>query len=999
MKRLLIIIFTTYIGLGALANPERFFNRISTSDGLASNNVYAVWQDKKGYMWIGTSNGLQRFDGKYFLYFSINKPTPLPAQPVQQILEDREGNMWIRYGDAYGIFNPADHIFKEVPIENPEIRFHGEKLWIDSKGNVFLILKRNKILFYDKTQGVFTEKNNPLRYPENYKPISIFEDLKTGFYWVGSMQGLSVFDPLKNEMYHKSYNPLNLPNLSNEEIKVVFDYTIDQHRNHWVVFWNPTQRFLAYSENLKSDIPNAMSLVNNSIEYKEMKTALNTKNGELWYYGVNSLYIYDHLTGSFSFPRNEFFRFSEIYQVFEDKEGGIWVGSDEGLYYYINDFPAIKFKNFRDASPSHLLITALEVQANKNKEVWISSWGRGIVLLDEKMEEIPNHKLYTKVPDDNAAYQPWVLIQNKNSGKVWIGNQAGWLHIIDPVTKDGDFYNFPVFKQSTIRSISQDKAGNIWFTTQRGDLIKYHADKPLVNESFELVHAFNSFSLEHVIDQKNRLWVGTSNDGVYCLDGDSGEIIKHLDNKILSTNKIEKITQLNDSIFFFGYDLLNAYNDKSGENRILSYSEGMISNDILHMLSDQDGFLWIYTPNGLCKYNYFQNSFTHYGPKDGFGLLELDGNGGILKSDGKLIFTGYHSLVEFNPREFNRSLDPDRPTLTSIKLFDNYLYVDSLNTEEKRTFKHDQNAFTFYFSTLDFIHQDKLKYFHKLPGIDEDWRSSGSSSMAVYSLIPPGNYILEFRSENEEGMSSPVGSFYFSITPPYYETWWFKSIIILLVMTVIIIIYRLNINRILDVVKVRNRVARDLHDDMGSTLSTINILSTMAKTKLHTDPVKTSEYISKISDNSQRMLEAMDDIVWSIKPQNDSMEKVIARMREFANNAMETKEIDFRFEVEENVYGLKLPMDTRRDLFLIFKEAVNNLAKYSKCSRAFIHFSIKKNQLHMRVRDYGEGFDLQEADSGNGLNNMYKRAENIGAKLVIHSEKNEGTEVILDVNL
>src|SRR5690606_34142948 len=212
---------------------------------------------------------------------------------------------------------------------------------------------------------------------------------------------------------------------------------------------------------------------------------------------------------------------------------------------------------------------------------------------------------------------------------------------------------------------------------------------------------------------------------------------------------------------------------------------------------------------------------------------------------------------------------------------------------EKRTFSHDKNAFTFYYSTLSFTAQEKLKYYHKLSGLDQEWQSSGASNMAVYSLLPPGDYTFEFRSENEEGISSPISSFVFTIKPPFHEGWWFRILIGSLILATLILMYRLHINRILAVVNLRNRVARDLHDDMGSTLSTINILSSMAKTKLVTDPVKSSEYISKISDNSHRMMEAMDDIVWSIKPQNDSMEKVIARMREFSNNVLEAKNIDF----------------------------------------------------------------------------------------------------------
>jgi ligand-binding sensor domain-containing protein/two-component sensor histidine kinase len=1000
MKSIVTCFCVFWLAFTLEANAQRYFNRLTVQDGLASNNVYSIWQDKKGYIWIGSSNGLQRFDGKFFLYFEIRKPNHLPANPVHQIMEDREGNMWIRYGNDYGIFNPADLSFKKIPFEKPQDGSLGERLWIDSKGNVFVVFIRKKILHYDKVKGMFTEENSPIRLPKGYRSNSIFEDTKTGFYWIGCEEGVAVFDPKTEAIYHAENNPLNLPNLNNPTIKQATMYFIDSERNHWMVHWGNDQDVISYSEKTQQYTQSSKDLKNQTKEYREINHAFETKSGEHWFYGVNSLYVSKSINHeSFDYLRDKFLKYSEIYQMYEDREGGIWLASDEGIYHYADNFPDVTYGFYPNGDPKHTFLDIEEIQTSYENQFWLASWGRGILVLDKKFKELSSQKIQEKIKEKTETQQAWTLLQERKSKKVWVGAQLGWIHIINPDNQETKLYNFPIFKNSTIRSISQDVKGNIWFTTQRGDLIRYQADQPIENASFQLIREFNGFAVDHLVDNQNRVWVCTSNSGVFCLDADTGEVLKHLNDSILSSNKQERITQLNDSIFFFGHYLLNAYNDKSGENRILSYSDGMISNEILKMLVDKDGFLWIYTPSGICRYNYYQNSFTHYGQKDGLGLLELDGYGGLVTQDGKLIFTGYSSLVSFNPSQFNSSIKPDRPSLTSIKLFDNFLFVDSLNTDAKRTFRHDQNAFTFFFSSLSYANQDKLKYFYRLSDIDQEWRSGGQNSMAVYSLLPPGRYTLEYRSENEEGISSPIGSFVFRITPPYYESWWFRTLLAILVIATVVLIYKLNLNRIMAVVKIRNRVARDLHDDMGSTLSTINILSSMAKTKLNTDPVKTSEYISKISDNSQRMMEAMDDIVWNIKPQNDSMEKVIARMREFATNAMEAKDIDFRFEVDEAVYKVKLPMDARRDLFLVFKESVNNMVKYSKCSRAFIHFSLRKGMLQMRVRDYGQGFDMEEADSGNGLSNMKKRAQSMGGELIITSEKGEGTAVVLEIRV
>lgn len=712
MKRLIFIFSIFLLSQYSVASTSRFFNRITVIDGLASNNVYAIWQDKKGYIWVGTSNGLQRFDGKYFLYFNIKKPTFLPAQPVRQILEDREGNMWLRYGEEYGIYNPADLSFKPIPFEKEEDRYRGEKLWIDSKGEVYVMLVRNKLLHYDKEKEVFTESNLPIRLPDGFQPKNIFEDTKTGFYWIACQQGMAVYDPQTEKIYFKTNNPLRLPNLDNPEVTTVSSYLIDRQRNHWLVYWNPNQKFTSYSEQSDQYTPDAYSLLNNTTEYKEMHGCLETQTGELWYYGVNSLYVFNAQNKSFDFLRHEFLKHSQIYQIYEDREGSIWLASDEGIYHYADNSPGITYGFYKEGDPKHQFLDIKEILLKGDKiNYWIPSWGRGIVILDEKFQKLPSAEIYKNASKEIETYQPWALIQEKKSGLVWVGTQKGSLQIINPNTLSSETYDFPVFSQSTIRSMSQDEDDNIWFTTQRGDLIKYDAGKPLTNDSFQLIRAFNGFAFAHLVDRQNRVWVCTSNSGVYCLDGATGKELKHLNDRILSSNNQEKIIQLNDSIFFFGYDLLNAYNSSSGENRILSYSEGLISNDILSLQVDLDGFLWIYTPQGICRYNYFQNSFTQYGQKDGFGLLEPDGHGGTLTADGRIIFAGYSSLAAFSPNQFNSSIKPDRPVLTSVKLFDNNLFVDSLNTDGKRTFSHDKNSFTFYFSTLSFTHQDKLKYF------------------------------------------------------------------------------------------------------------------------------------------------------------------------------------------------------------------------------------------------------------------------------------------------
>ena len=310
----------------------------------------------------------------------------------------------------------------------------------------------------------------------------------------------------------------------------------------------------------------------------------------------------------------------------------------------------------------------------------------------------------------------------------------------------------------------------------------------------------------------------------------------------------------------------------------------------------------------------------------------------------------------------------------------------------------DENSFSIYFSSLSFQQRDRLTYYFKMEGVDKDWQVADGVYFQNYALLPPGDYIFKVYAENVEGIrSANTTEFRITIKPPFYRTRWFISTIFFLVLLFIYLVHRERVNKLLAVEKIRNRVARALHDDMGSTLSTINILSSMAKSKMNSDPVKTATYISKISDNSQRMMEAMDDIVWSIKPSNDSMQRVTARMREMATSVLEAKDITLHFTVDEEVFDVKLNMEARRDFFLIFKEALNNAAKYAKATEVWVNIALQNRQLSFTIKDNGIGFDVSRADGGNGLGNMQKRADGVNGKLRIRSTAGQGTEVRLTV--
>jgi signal transduction histidine kinase len=533
----------------------------------------------------------------------------------------------------------------------------------------------------------------------------------------------------------------------------------------------------------------------------------------------------------------------------------------------------------------------------------------------------------------------------------------------------------------------------MWLGTQAGRLVKWS------NNKFTVVQDVGTIIFKVFIDKDGWIWLATRESGLYAIDPDSGKILQHyteegVKNRLYSNTGTD-IEQLQNGQIVFGAGALNFIDKKKGTVSVLKYEDGLPSNTVYRLRTDEKGFLWIITTSGLCRYNPNNNRITPYGRKDGVVLAEQTIAADFRTSKGYIIFAGSNSLIMFNPVILSTTRQPPDVTITDFKIFNQYLPVDSLMRNTQIKLNYDENSLSIYFASLSYRERDKLTYYYKMENIDKEWIKADRSYFANYSLLPPGKYTFKIYCENIEGWRSRnTTNLTLFIKPQFWRTWWFISSLLFLAALLIYEVHELRVNKILAVESLRSRVARDLHDDMGSTLSTINILSSMAKSKIREDALKTNEYLVKISEYSEKMMDAMDDIVWSIKPSNDSMQKIVARMREFATNVLEAKEIDFDFSIAEDVYDVKLNMEARRDFFLIFKEAVNNAAKYSEANKVIIHLTMQNKKLILLVKDDGAGFDIAEAD-GNGLGNMKKRADNMNGSVTIKSFKGKGTTVRL----
>jgi ligand-binding sensor domain-containing protein/two-component sensor histidine kinase len=1027
-KKNLFLIFLCFILITAGINitnaqpGEIVFNRFTKENGLAADMIHAVIKDHEGYYWLSSINGLQRFDGYRWVNFRHDEKdnTSLPDNIVYELMEDNHNRLWLNAGGYPCIYNPLLHTFKEIPVDYPVKKpFNIYALFQDSKGLIWMVSGPQGLFVLDTTKNIFRPYTT-IWPPFFSKAFYFGEDAAAGRYWLATEKGCVLYDSRRKTYIHGKNNPDSLSCFKSSDFSEYCKFIyLDKNRMLWTYSEHPLKGPLVFQYDITKDV--SIRVKKNEFTPVKYNTSaeptkfITDQTGTTWAYRTK-LWRYDSLLKEFfevprqpNSPYGIFLNW--IYNMYEDADGTIWVMSDLGLYNFnprlqyfstLNGVWSYRQKKITNAETNGYLQTT-------NGHILSIGWSNdGIIFYDSTLKQVA--PLYGFNPEDkkyNHAnwYKCWAGLQDRK-GIIWIGCQDGGIIQINPLTRNTIILKPPEFEEHTIRSITEDTDGNIWFGTQHSTVVKWVRS----TNNFQKVIAYPGaqedfgWMLAMVQGNKGDFWISTSNNGLLHVDMASGKITgqyQHDKNNLqsISNNFVGAIVSFNKDTMAIatgsGIDLFSIGKKTFSH---ISEKDGLPGGGITNMLADDKGNLWITTVDGIAKIHLPDKRIHKYGALNGVTENSFQHNAAIKLKDGRIVFGNTRGLVYFNPASIIETSVPTDVTISGFNVFDQSISVDSLFMKGNRVhLRYSENFITIQFASLGNNVYNKPVYYYKLEGINKDWVATQNPE-AIYSYLPAGSFTFNVKCISPDGVPSKnITSFTIYIKPPFYQTWWFYLLTAALVSSTVYFIYRQRINKLLAVEKVRTKVARDLHDDMGSVLSTINILSTMAKTKMADDPVKSSEYIGKISDNSQRMMEAMDDIVWSIKPANDSMQKITARMREFATSLLEAKDIEMDFKVDDKIYDIKLNMEARRDFFLIFKEAVNNVAKYSRCNKCSVHISLHQHRLLLDVKDNGIGFDVSKADSGNGLSNMQKRAEALNGRVSIQSKPGEGTQITLNM--
>ncbi|MFN8398205.1 MAG: triple tyrosine motif-containing protein [Bacteroidia bacterium] len=523
-----------------------------------------------------------------------------------------------------------------------------------------------------------------------------------------------------------------------------------------------------------------------------------------------------------------------------------------------------------------------------------------------------------------------------------------------------------------------------------------------------------------------RIWMAT-NIGLYSVDPQTGVTATFLpkvgDPNALSSEKVLCVQgdpRAPDRLIWIGTSGagLDALDAETGHVHHFTTADGLPNNVIYGILFDGQNHLWLSTNKGISHFDPLTRTIRNYGKGDGLVGNEFNHMEFSMAANGEMYFGGIKGVTYFQPEDFHRQGRPDPVVIHQLKL-DNaevpFQRASEEGAEQLRTpmeylpeliFPHDHKMISIGFTLLDLSVPSMNRFRYRLVGLSDTWIDAGTAQEAIYSGLSPGGYTFEVIGCNShDAWSAEPTRLKITILPPWWATWWFRVLLVFTVAGAAYGLYRYRLQQLLKVERMRNRIGQDLHDEIGSTLSSIGLYSAVMQRTSDNLPPQTLGILDKIIGSTSQMMESMNDIVWTIKASNDGFEHVVNRMRAFGVNMTETSDIELRFEVDPQVEKLSLGMEQRKNIYLIYKEAVNNAVKYAQCTRLEVGLRKVGGRLQMTIKDNGVGFHaddkagLENRMGGNGLSGMQARASAIGAELEIASSAGKGTCISLQVGI
>ena len=955
-KTILLIFFNALLSLSEAQQVN--FIKYTVHDGLVANPIRCIYQDSKGFIWIGTIEGLSRYDGyKFTNYTTLNG---LSHDFINSVFEV----------DNKLLIAENNGRIDVIRDNNVQKRFS-----LPSAANYILPYK-NRILISTDISGFYEYKNDTVINPSQQITGTALGD------FTEYNDSLLIFDGMDNNLFAFTKD---LKVYARFKDPLLFFYSVfrDSKKRIWLctayglkLLHLPVQKGQPLSLDLLPPSFNFFPL-NNS----QVTSMIETNDGSFWI-GTSKGLVHLFPGGDYQvYEEKDGLPSAHIQAIHEDREGNLWIGTTLGLAKWVSKnhvtFYNSERKNFKaDVIGLHVLPNkkiilntphGLQQFYFETKDFKDVKPGTGyfylpvtgtypllvhsaneISVLDEKRNTLRNIKKL-----DSTLFEMFDAY-SLPSGTILLGSQKGLYALRNSTAKK--------LLSHRITCIMVDHTGDIWAGSWLNGL--YRIKETNVAGSYSYVIQDLTSVIKHkeirslYEDGKKNIWVGTRYDGAFRLiPKDNG-----------------------------GYETEN-FNRRSG----------LMSDWVKSFAETESGDIWVGTFSGLdrlVKESKSYRVFNFSKATNFFAQVEKIAPLG----DNDWICIANTGIACFKDENLHQT-HPLHPTIlsTSLGVLENKLTI--LSPTENISLNPNQNAARFEFSALGFINERQILYSYRLKGSsDTSWSKPENIHDASYASLAPGDYTFEVKTIGWNGEHGTPTAFSFFISTPFWEQWWFIGLVILTVAVLFYILYRYRIRELLRLQNVRNSIATDLHDDIGSSLTNISILSELSSKNL-LQPEKAQPFLQRISEEVQASSQAMDDIIWSVNSHNDSLPETMARMRRYTAELFDNSKINCHLDLDEKAGNKRLSMEQRRDVYLIYKEALNNIHKHANANNVWIQVIQNQNHLHMQIKDDGKGFNTNFITDRNGLKNLRSRVEKWNGKIKIQSMENKGTDIEIEIPL
>lgn len=993
-------------------------------NGLGQSVYHDVFETSDGYLWAGSNNGLYRFDGRRFEHIInvYNNPNSPSDNINVDFEEDNNGNLWIAgFNKGLTCYNLKSGRFKQYPRLSKDISSNtalfcitkdsDKNLWIGTAGygmTRYLPEKDSFEFFYPDP----SKHTDGSARGENWVSGITEDNTDKNILWLSAFDGLYRFDK-RTKKFEKFTNTIISDN-GNPQVMAFF--CIEQYGDK--LYMGTWFQGLVIFDKIKKTFQRVPYVQPGHKHFIYGILDLQIADDVLYMAAMNDGLLGMKLTGTAIEPmlQTKDIKLSNteinIQRVSLTRHAGFFAGGNSSLYQLNNK--QNKLHNYFNINAPKVNPESNQgmfsiIADNKNNGYWCAVFNYAGILWYNNSFDKP--VLYN---NDNKEKQEYFtdLVQDAN-GKLWCTSRYGGVFTFVPgIDKSPTRLtgNNMFTKKIFVEEAESSNGRQIWFTSKQAAYLLDVAAGSIVTFDYP-VQEITKYSKEGIrflnsrADSKNNLWIAT-NAGLLKLEPQTHKTnyfyTGNGDTTGLAGNQFKSIAIDRQDNIWLGY-----FNEglQVFDGKILKVVEefninnGLPSMEVNYISCDTGNNILACFHNGLAIYNRRIKQWQQVNVLDGLKSDYLDVPVFSFTNGTNLLGQKKNNLLVFATQDLLQQTAFLSTHISSLKV-NGQVYRSELLPDyiSKVTLPYSTRDIQIEFAATDWNFPFRTNYYYRVDGIHKEgeWLPRQDAAVSLTGL-PPGNYTFRFYAITNDGVKTGEKKLQINITPPFYKTVWFVGLLSLAVTALLWGLYRYRINQIKKLNRVRNNISRDLHDDIGASLSNINILNEMAKRNVH-QPEKSKEYLEKAGEDIQRISESLSDIVWNINPRYDDIGNLFIRMKRYAADMLDGKNISYEMEFPENEDKLSLPMEKRRDMYLIFKEAVNNLAKYSMAAKAFISVRNENGMIRLQVKDDGKGFDTEKMLPGNGMANMKQRALASGAILNITSEPGKGTGVELLMN-